>query len=128
MKQTTGKKYDLEITALMEAEIKKALKEKTGLSAALDGCYQQFETFAGQNKHYKKTPKVFISPSIFFVQAHNAIQSSLDGIINSETILLKIYNWMVLKSPAISTAPDVNWNEATRILKAQNLFITPQKN
>lgn len=124
-KVPTGKAYDSEVVNRMTKII---LKTRGGIDETLPKLYELFQAIYGENRFYKKTPKVFSRPAVFFVQAHNAYRKSqLVNNIPSRVILCMFYSWMVVQSPAISCMPDVDMSEAGRILKATNQYKAENK-
>ncbi len=112
---TNGKKFDdWQVTCLVTFIKQQQQDKKHDPQGFIAELYNIFLANCKQNNFYKKTPKVFTNPTVFFVQAHNAIRQVFPDVY-SEDALRFIYQRAVLIP--IGCMPDVSMSEAGRILK-----------
>lgn len=123
----TGKKLDdLQVNKMVELitnqKNTKALTEQEFYSNLLRSFVDTFDS----NPFYKKTPKVFLSLTVFYIQASKAFKICYPDLKTTAFEFCHyLYNKTMLRPEIYEThycAFDVNANEASRALKELQIF------
>ena len=116
----TGKKFD-DYQVSMLAEVfsshRKELADYNKMELVFRKLHDKFMEGVNKNVFYRKTPRVFASLTIFYVQAAVAYRRVFTSLPDDEQLLQYFYRNTVCMNPAIGSCPDVSMIEAKRILK-----------
>jgi hypothetical protein len=116
----TGKKFDdFQISMLAEVFLthRKELADYNQMEIVFRKLHEKFMEGVKKNVFYRKTPRVFASLTIFYVQTAVAYRRVFSNFSDDEQLLQYLYRNTVCMNPAIGSCPDVSMSEAKRILK-----------
>lgn len=116
----TGKKFDdYQVSMLAEVFLthRKELADYNQMEIVFRNLHDKFLEGVKKNVFYRKTPRVFASLTIFYVQAAVAYRRVFSNFPDDELLLLYFYRNTVCMNPSIGSCPDVSMSEAKRIVK-----------
>jgi hypothetical protein len=116
----TGKKFDdYQISMLAEVFLthREELSDYSKMEEVFRKLHDRFLEGVQKNLFYRKTPRVFASLTIFYVQAAVAYRRVFSNFPDNDQLLQYLYRNTVCMNPAIGSCPDVSMSEAKQILK-----------